>query len=66
LDEYLHLFLAKDLTPGPNQLESDEHIEVVTLPWSEVIGRVSQGQIEDAKTISGLFQAGLYLNLPFG
>ena len=65
-DEYLHLFLATDLTPGPNQLEADEHIEVITLPWAEAISMVKRGQIEDAKTISGLFQAGLYLDLPFG
>jgi len=64
LDEFLYLFLAMDLTPGPNHLEADEHIEVLTIPWTEAIRMVRRGEVEDAKTISGLFQAGLHLNLP--
>lgn len=63
LDEYLHLYLATDLTPGPNDLEFDEHIEVITLPWSEVIAMIRHNEIEDAKTIAGITKAGLYLNL---
>jgi len=64
LDEYLHLYLATHLTPGPNQLDFDEHIQVITLPWPEVMTLISQGKIEDAKTISGLMRAGLHLGLP--
>jgi len=64
LTEYLHLYLATDLTPGPNQLEFDEHIQVITRPWSETTAMIKQGEIEDAKTISGLMRAGLYLGLP--
>jgi ADP-ribose pyrophosphatase len=33
LTEFLHLYLATNLTPGPNRPEMDEHIEVVTIPW---------------------------------
>jgi ADP-ribose pyrophosphatase len=63
LTEYLHLYLATDLTPGPNQLEFDEHIEVLTLSWAEVIHMISRGEIDDAKTIAGVMLAGLYLGL---
>jgi ADP-ribose pyrophosphatase len=63
LTEYLHLYLATGLTPGPNQLEFDEHIEVLTLPWSQTIAMISRGEIEDAKTIAGLMLAGLHLGL---
>jgi len=63
LTEYLHLYLATGLTPGPNHLEFDEHIEVVTLPWAEVFARIRRGEIEDAKTIAGLTRAALHLNL---
>lgn len=63
LTEYLHLYLATDLTPGPNQLEFDEHIELLTIPWAEVIAMISRGKIQDAKTLAGFLRAGLYLGL---
>ncbi len=66
LDECLHLYLATDLTPGPNHPEFDEHIKVMTVPWSEALAMIQRGEIEDAKTIAGLTHAGLRLNLPFG
>ena len=53
-DEYLHLFLATDLTPGQTNQEADEFIEVVTLPLGEALAMVRQGEIRDAKTIIGL------------
>jgi ADP-ribose pyrophosphatase len=53
-DEYLHLFLATDLTPGQTNQEADEFIEVVTLPLGEALEMVRRGEIRDAKTIIGL------------
>ncbi|RME72378.1 MAG: NUDIX hydrolase, partial [Chloroflexi bacterium] len=61
LTEYLHLYLATGLTPGPNNLEFDEHIEVLTVPWAEAMAMIRRGEIEDAKTIAGLTLAGLHL-----
>jgi ADP-ribose pyrophosphatase len=61
--EFLHLYLATDLTPGPNNLEFDEHIEVLTVPWTEAIEMIRRHEIEDAKTIAGLMAAGLHLEL---
>ncbi len=63
LTEFLQLFLATDLTPGPNNLEFDEHIEVMTVPWPEAIEMIRRGEIEDGKTIAGLMVAGLHLGL---
>jgi ADP-ribose pyrophosphatase len=63
LTEYLNLYLATDLTPGPNQLEFDEHIEILTVPWAEAMAMINRGEITDAKTIAGLMRAGLYLGL---
>jgi hypothetical protein len=51
------------LTPGPNELEQDEHIEVLTVPWAEVMAMIRRQEIEDSKTIAGLMVAGLYLDL---
>lgn len=53
-DEYLHLFLATGLASGLTNQESDEFIEVVTLPLAEALAMVRRGEIRDAKTIIGL------------
>lgn len=63
LTEFLHLYLATDLTAGPNQLEFDEHIEVMTVPWAEAIAMIRRHEIEDGKTIAGLMMTGLHLGL---
>jgi len=61
--EFLHLYLATELTPGPNQLEFDEHIEVITVPWTEAVAMIKRHEIQDGKTIAGLMLAGLELGL---
>jgi ADP-ribose pyrophosphatase len=63
LTEFLHLYLATDLTPGPSRTEFDEHIEVITVPWVEAIAMIRRHEIEDTKTIAGLMLAGLHLGL---
>jgi ADP-ribose pyrophosphatase len=58
--EFIHLFLATGLTQGQTNQESDEFIEVVTLPLDEALSLVKSGEICDAKTIIGLLMvAGL-------
>ena len=61
LTEYLHIYLATELTPGPNQPEFDEFIEVLTIPWVEVMAMIVRNEINDAKTIAGLMMAALHL-----
>jgi ADP-ribose pyrophosphatase len=51
LSERTHLFLAQDLIPGPQQLEKDEELVPVILPWPEAVSLVLDGTIHDAKTI---------------
>lgn len=52
--EYIHLFLATDLTPSRLEQDADERIDVVTLPLDEVVRRIMSGEIDDAKTITSL------------
>jgi ADP-ribose pyrophosphatase len=63
LTEYLHLYLATDLTPGPNQPEFDEQLEIMTVPWTEAMDMIRRHDINDAKTIAGLMMAGLHLEV---
>lgn len=56
--EYLHVFLATELTPSLLVGDEDEDIEVVKLPLAEVRRRALNGEFEDAKTFAALFLLG--------
>jgi len=53
--EYLHVYLATDLTPSRRHAEDTDEIELVKVKLTEVPGLISSGQIEDGKSIAGLF-----------
>lgn len=55
--EYIHLYLATDLIPGPTATEADETIEVVWLPLPEAIGLIHSSAITDGKTVAALLLA---------
>lgn len=52
--EYLHVFLATDLSPSAAVPDADEEIEVIRLPLDECLRLVREGEIRDAKSIVGL------------
>jgi ADP-ribose pyrophosphatase len=54
LRERMHLFVAEDLTPGPQALEPGEQISIRVVPWMEAIAMCRDGRIDDAKTVAGL------------
>ena len=56
-EEKMWVYLATELTETAQQLEDDELIEVVRLPFSRALEMISDGEIEDAKTIIGLMLA---------
>jgi ADP-ribose pyrophosphatase len=56
-EEKMWLYLATDLTETKQRLEDDELIEVVRLPLSRALQMITEGEIEDAKTIIGLMLA---------
>jgi ADP-ribose pyrophosphatase len=66
LNEKLHLFIAQNLTPGPNRPEADEQLEPVTCKLSELIPMCLKGEIKDAKTITALLLWDRWLNSPEG
>ncbi len=55
LSEIIHLFLAEDLTPGPQKLEADEQMEPCRVAFTEALRWATDGTIRDAKTILALF-----------
>lgn len=54
--EYLHLYLASDLTPRRLIAEDTESIELVRVPVSQIISLINSGGICDAKSIAGLLR----------
>src|SRR6266852_8558456 len=56
-EEKMWLYLATDLTETAQRLEDDEMIEVVRLPLARALQMITDGEIEDAKTIIGFMLA---------
>lgn len=59
--EYIHLFLAADLTPGELASDPDEFIEVARVPLARALEMVDAGEIVDGKTQIGLLRAARHL-----
>lgn len=56
-DELLHLFLARDLSPGRQALEQLELLTVETVPLDEAVAMALDGRISDAKTVCIVLRA---------
>lgn len=54
LNERMHLFVARDLTPGPPAREAGEEIDNLVVPWDEAVAMALRGEIEDAKSLAGI------------
>jgi len=54
--EYLHVFLATELSESRLIAEDTDEIEVVRVPLPEVLKMIDSGEICDAKSIAGLLK----------
>lgn len=54
-NEVIHLYVARGLTSGTFSPDADEFIEPVRYPLSRALDMVRRGQIQDSKTLIGLF-----------
>ena len=55
--EYLQFFLAGDLTPAPLTPDADEDLYIERLAWNEIMELISGGELQDTKSLAGLFLA---------
>jgi ADP-ribose pyrophosphatase len=53
--EYLHIYVATDLTPSPLRAEDTDNIKVVRVPLSQLSSFVRSDSMCDGKSIAGLF-----------
>ena len=54
--EVLHLYLAEGLTVGAQSPDEDEFLDVKRTPFDEMVRRVLDGELQDAKTVAGILK----------
>ncbi|MGH2626884.1 MAG: NUDIX hydrolase [Anaerolineales bacterium] len=52
--EYIHLFLAQELTSAPLLGDVDEEIELEVIPFGEIKDWIARGDLRDAKSLAAL------------
>ncbi len=62
-DEVLHMYLARGLRPIGQHLDQDEFLDVVTMPFDELVRQVMDGTIIDAKTVTTTLKTKVLLGL---
>ena len=55
--EVLHLYLAEGLELGETSPDEDEFLELARTPFDEMLRRVMDGELTDAKTVAGVLKA---------
>lgn len=60
-NERVHIFLATQLQPADQHLDADEMIQVKEVPFFKALEMIGEGEIQDAKSIVGLYLAASWL-----
>jgi len=61
--EYMHVYLAQDLTHDPLPGDQDEFLSIERYPLAQVVAMLRSGEIRDAKTIAALCIAQPFIKL---
>ncbi|MBK8032792.1 MAG: NUDIX hydrolase [Anaerolineae bacterium] len=61
--EFIHHFIATDLTESRLEMDDDEFIEASFVPMTEALAMIERGEIIDGKSISGLLKVARRLGL---
>ncbi len=64
-NEVIHLFLAQKLHRGERHLDNDEFLDVVTMPFDELINLVLDNKLPDGKTQTAVLKAAALLQRRF-
>jgi ADP-ribose pyrophosphatase len=55
--EFIHLYMAQELSPAPLEQDEDEDIQLEKIPIEEVILHLEKEYFHDAKTVASLYIA---------
>lgn len=55
--EWIHIYLARDLSQGEAELDPDEFLEVYPIPMDTLLDMIMEGQVTDGKTVIGVLKA---------
>ncbi|MDO4517945.1 MAG: NUDIX hydrolase, partial [Bacillota bacterium] len=58
--EVIHLYYMSDLVSGEQNLDSDEAIDLIEVPFEEAYEMAMNGELADSKTMSALLMARKY------
>ena len=61
LSENIHMYIATGLRKGEQELDEDEFLDVVKVPFNKVVEMILNGEIPDAKTQTAVLKAKLVL-----
>lgn len=61
-DEWLHLFVARNLKRDPLDPDEDESIDLVSVSLEEVVELIDSGEIRDAKSVAGILRVLFWMN----
>ena len=56
-DEIIHFYLAQDLKAGTQAFAEGEHMEIVRLPFEEVVAMARRGEVADMKSAMAVLMA---------
>lgn len=62
MGEKIHMYMARGLNFGKNDLDKDEFLEVFTLPLDQAVEMVLRGEIQDGKTQVAILRAKMMLD----
>ena len=57
--EIIHMYIAKSLSFGEQQLDEGEFLDVVKMPFEEALKKALDGEMPDAKTQAAIYKARL-------
>ena len=60
--EIIRMYLARDLVFGENDLDEGEFLDVVRVPFDELVEKVMTGEIRDAKTVVAVLKTKVLLS----
>lgn len=60
IDEVIYMYIATDLKAGEQHLDEDEFVNTVTMPLSQAVEMVMNGEIKDSKTQTVILKADKY------